>query len=148
MRIKTTPIILYPSLLLIVFIVVIFLEIGFGIELRHQLLKRLVYFGILGVAPVLFIICLFKIKIKPLFGGLLSVLVLLGIGIHGPTNILYASSVWKTQKIIKPIDHSTKHNIELQFQDVGALGYNRRQVKVTYFAGIFMKVREVKIENP
>ncbi|APY07611.1 hypothetical protein BWZ20_04545 [Winogradskyella sp. J14-2] len=126
---------------------VIFLEIGFGIELRHQPLKSLVYFGLLGIAPTLFVISLYNLNRKPFFGGVLSLLVLLGIGFQGPLNIVFASSIWKTQKILKKLPQFPNQQIELQFQDVGAFGYNRRTVKATYFAGVFMKVREVKNET-
>ena len=58
--------------------------------------------------------------------------------------IAFSSSAWRTQKILYQNGHLNNKRVEFQMQDVGALGYNKRTVEVTYLTGLFMIVEPVE----
>ena len=58
--------------------------------------------------------------------------------------INFSSGSWKTQKEIYKNEHLNHKKVEFQMQDVGALGYNKRTVEVTYITDLFMIVSPVK----
>ncbi len=55
-----------------------------------------------------------------------------------------SASVWKTQTVIYQNGHLPFKKVEFQMQDVGALGYNRRNVEVTYLTPLFMIVHPIE----
>ena len=74
----------------------------------------------------------------------LPILTLIGILIIGPLKIAFSSSAWKTQKIIYENGLLNFKRVELQMQDIGAFGYNKRTVEVIYLTDLFMIVSPVK----
>lgn len=60
-----------------------------------------------------------------------------------PIKILFSSSSWKTQTVLYQNGHLPFHKIEFHMQDLGALGYNKRTVKVLYLTSLFMLTSEV-----
>ena len=72
--------------------------------------------------------------------SIVPILTIIGILIIGPTKIAFSSSSWKTQKIIYQNGHLNFKKVEFQMQDVGAFGYNKRTVEVTYLTNLFMIV--------
>ncbi len=56
---------------------------------------------------------------------------------------MFLSSSWKTQTIIYKHGHLNFKKIELQIQDKGALGYNKRIVEVLYLTKYFMITKPV-----
>lgn len=65
---------------------------------------------------------------------------LLGILWIGPTKYIQSSASWQTQKILFTHGHLPFKQIEFQMQDLGALGYNKRTVDITYLSENFMIV--------
>jgi hypothetical protein len=57
--------------------------------------------------------------------------------------ILFHSGAWRTQTILYQNSHLSFKTVEFQMQDIGALGYNRRTVEVTYLSPLFMITNEV-----
>ena len=49
-------------------------------------------------------------------------------------------STWKTQTTIYENRYSNSRKIEFQMKDVGALGYRKRTVDVTYLTNWFMTI--------
>ena len=68
----------------------------------------------------------------------LSILALIGILIIGPMKIIFSSGSWKTQTIIYQNGHLNFKKVEFQMQDVGALGYKKRTVEITYLTKLFL----------
>lgn len=64
-------------------------------------------------------------------------------------NLMWASGAWQTQTVLYKKRNSGFQKVEFQMQDVGALGYNRRTVKVFYLTPFFIITSAVPshIEN-
>ena len=117
-------------------------------DIKNQIIKSFTYFGIL-ILP-LFILTLnlwdFKRKNRNLFYSILPILTLIYVLIIGPEKILYASSSWKTQKILYQNGHLNFNKVEFQIQDIGSFGYNKRTVEVIYLTSLFMIVSPVETD--
>lgn len=115
------------------------------LDIKSQEIKSFTYFGILVVTPLTLIwnLLFFKTKNGKVIGATLPVLALIGLLITGPLNIVFSASAWKTQKIVYQNKHLNFKKIELQIQDVGALGHNKRTVEVLYVTDWFMIVGPV-----
>src|SRR5690348_316116 len=59
-----------------------------------------------------------------------GIIILVALAITIQPSLLFALSAWKTQEILFRNQLNKDHRIELQMQDQGALGYNRRIVEV------------------
>lgn len=59
-----------------------------------------------------------------------GIIILVAVSIIIQPRLLFALSAWKTQEILFRNQLNKDHRIELQMQDQGALGYNRRIVEV------------------
>ncbi len=117
-------------------------------EIKSQPIKTFTYYGIFVFAPLVLIwnLIIIKRKKKKIIAVVLPILTLIGIFIIGPNKILFSSSAWKTQTVIYENSNSNSKRIELQMQDIGALGYNKRKVEVTYLSNLFMIVKSAENE--
>ncbi|KAB7530794.1 hypothetical protein F8C76_04660 [Flagellimonas olearia] len=115
-------------------------------EIKSQAIKSFAYFGIMALSPLtlLWNLWAFKTRKEKMIGLAIPTLALVGILIIGPLNILYSSSAWETQKVLYQNGHLDFKKVELQMQDVGALGYNKRTVEVTYLTDLFMMISPVE----
>ena len=117
-------------------------------EIKSQAIKSFVYFGILVLTPLNLLCNLWALRARKgrMMGSILPALTLVGILIIGPLNIVYSSSAWKTQKVLYQNGHLDFKKVEFQMQDIGALGYNKRTVEVTYFTDLFVIIGPVEKE--
>jgi hypothetical protein len=112
-------------------------------------LKQLVYLVgvLLGTLPVLFW-NLFSKRIILIIYPILFLILIFGIN---PYRILFQSSAWETKAVLCTHKYKSYKTIEIQWQDIGAFGWNRREVGVTYLTPLFMITKEVPSninENP
>lgn len=135
-------------------IVFLFLIDNFSsIEIKAQWLKSFVYFGILLSPIVTLIWNLFVLKgsIQKLVISILPAFVIGLIIIIGPLKISFSSTVYKTQFVYFEKIDSPNRKLEFQMQDMGAFGYNKREVEATHYFGVFMKIKPLNetrnIEN-
>ena len=108
-------------------------------DIKNQLLKSVVYFGFLIGTPIILLWNLFSKRILLI---VYSVLCLILIFVIDPLKIGFQSSTWETKAIFYEHKYKSK-KIELQWQDIGALGWNKREVEVTYLTPFFMITRKV-----
>lgn len=115
-------------------------------EIKSQILKSYTYYGSMIVTPIVLIWNVWQVKTKTrkIIGSILPVLSLIGILIIGPSKIAFSSSAWKTEKILYQNGHLNFKKVELQSQDIGALGYNKRTVEVIYLTDLFMIISPVE----
>ncbi|NVK73282.1 MAG: hypothetical protein HWE24_07370 [Oceanospirillaceae bacterium] len=118
------------------------------IDIKSQPIKSFTYYGFLVLTPIVLFwnLWVFKSLKSKLLGSALPVLAAVWIYIIGPMKIVFSSSAWRTQKVIYQNEHLSSKKIEFQMQDVGAFGYNRRTVEVTYLTDLFMIVRPAEID--
>lgn len=115
-------------------------------DIKSQPIKSFAYFGVLVLAPLALVWNLWNSKTpkRKIISIIVPILTILGILLIGPIKIIFSSSSWKTQKILYQNEHSEFKKVEFQMQDVGASGYNRRTVKVTYLTNFFMIIDPVE----
>jgi hypothetical protein len=129
--------------LLFILVLLFVVDVFTFFELANQLLKYVVYFGIILIPPVVFIVNIFlqrTIRRKAFF-ALPGLIVLISVFIVGPVKIVFSSSVWKTQSVLYQHTENQNKRIVFQMQDVGAHGYNRRTVELTSYV-LFNKIEE------
>gem|GEM_PF-615627 len=121
------------------------------LEIKRQAIKTYAYWGMLILPPLVFLWNAFAVKPikKKLLLLLLPVISFMGVMKIGYIDIIFASSAWETQEVVYKNNHSPFKKVESQRQDIGALGYNRRTVEVTYLTSLFVLVNPVEedIEN-
>lgn len=129
-------------------IVLFLLDVLRILEIKSQVIKSFAYFGIIIFPFFMLIWNLWQVKSTKwkIVSISLSILIIIGVLIVGPLKIIYASRSWKTQKICYQNGHFSFKKVEFQMQDVGALGYHKRTVCVTYITDFFMIVNEVEID--
>lgn len=116
-------------------------------DIKNQFIKSFVYlFSTFG--SILIIGINFQQKLNKLT-LILPTIGILGVLFLGPLQIMNAKSAWKTQTIMYQNEHLANKTIEHQLQDVGAKGYNKREVETFYLTKHFMLIAEVPkdIEN-
>ncbi len=114
-------------------------------EIKNQPIKSFVYIGIIALAPLILIwhLWFFKSSKRKIINAMLPLLTLIGILFVGPIEILFSSSSWKTQKVLYQSENTFFNKTEIQTQDVGALGTNKRTVEVAYLTNWFMIVKPI-----
>ena len=106
-------------------------------QIKHEGIKVLVYYGVLFSTPL--ILLSNYLFLKPRFiSTAIPVIMLIFVFTIGPTTILFSSSAWKTQTILYQNRQLKFKKIEVQMKDQGALGVDKRTVKVTYLTDLFM----------
>lgn len=116
-----------------------------GFDIKSQGVKSFIYFGILIGTPLTLIwnVLVIKAKTKRIIGTIFPTIILTLILVVGPMNILFSRSAWRTQTILYQNGHLSFKKVEFQMQAIGALGYNKRTVKVLYLTNYFMLISEV-----
>lgn len=110
-------------------------------DIKNQFIKSFVYlFSTFGSILILGINLKFK---KSKFFLTLSIIGILLIFIIGPIKILILKSAWKTQTTLYENEHFNFKKVEFQMQDIGARGYNKRNVEVIYLTKLFMLTYKV-----
>ena len=114
-------------------------------EIKSQVIKSFVYFGLLIGTPLTVIWNALVIKKRngKIIGTVIPTIVLTLIIVVGPMKILFSAGAWRTQTILYQNGHLSFKTVEFQMQDVGALGYNKRTVEVFYLTPFFMITSEV-----
>ncbi len=126
--------------------VVLFLMDGLtSFDIKKQVLKSFVYFSFLIGTPIILLWNLFviKTKTKRIIGAIYPTVFLVLILFVKPMKILFSTSAWRTQTILYQNGHLSFKTIEVQMQDVGASGYNKRTVEVIYLTPFFIITNEV-----
>ncbi len=133
------------TILLTLILVLFLLDITSLFEIKNEWLKKGIYYTIL-LSPLILIWILFTVK-TILAKGLSALIPMVAIVLMlflNPMRILFLSSPWETYKIIYENKYSDFKKVEFQMQDIGALGYNKRTVEVTYVTKMFMIVSPVE----
>ena len=121
------------------------LDVFTAFEIKIQPIKSFVYIGIIALAPLILIwnLWFFKSLKRKMVNVMLPLLTLIGVLFVGPIEILFSSSSWKTQKVLYQSKNTFFNKTEIQTQDVGALGFNKRTVEVAYLTNWFMIVKPI-----
>lgn len=114
-------------------------------DIKNQVIKSFIYFGLLIGTPLTLIWNFLFIKqtAKKVIGSIFPTIILALILIVGPKTILFSTGSWRTQTILYQNGHLSFKTVEYQMQDAGALGYNKRTVEVFYLTPFFMIISEV-----
>jgi hypothetical protein len=122
-------------------VVLLFLLDGFtGFDIKSQFLKSSVYFIFVIGAPFILLwnlIALETIRWK-IVGITPPIACLVLIIIAGPLRIFGLSGAWRTQTVLYEHGHFGFKRVEFQMLDIGARGYNKREVEVIYLTPLFM----------
>jgi len=109
------------------------------VEIKSQLLKHIIYFGVL-ITPLVSLIWHMVVTEKMLY-WVIALTVIVGMVAADPFLIMISSESWSTQTVVYQHHRYTSYKVEFQMQDRGALGYNRRTVRVFYLTPAFMLVK-------
>ena len=136
--------ILNGTFILIIFLFV--LDTVTSFEIKNQAIKSFTYFGIIILTPLILIWNLWYLKKtkRKILSSALPMLTLIVVMILGPMKIIFSSSSWKTQTVLYQNKKIANKKVEFQTQDIGALGYNKRTVEITYLTYLFMMVSSVE----
>ncbi|RYD71718.1 MAG: hypothetical protein EOP53_23170 [Sphingobacteriales bacterium] len=132
------------------FIVMLFFLDSFSsFQIKSQLLKSIVYFGVIISPLILLVLNIFLIKntSKRVILSIISFAILVGVFVYNPMRILATSISWKTQTILYKKKTSATRRIEFQMGGFSALGYKERNVEVQYFTPLFMFVKDVDLNK-
>lgn len=135
-------------------IIVVFLsDLLDFVAIKGENLKSFFHIGSLLLTPAIFIYNVVLKTNKKQFAlvGLACILTISTFSYvvykRGVLNYLFSISSWNTQTIIYQSKNSINKRIEFQMKDVGAHGYNKRHVKVTYLTTWLMLTEEVDPEQ-
>jgi len=141
------------NIIYILMVVLYVLDVFGFLEIKGESLKAFIHFGTLLTTPIIVIYNLFVRKSKR-WNILLVVTAIIIISSFSIVvsrssflGYLFSTESWNTQTVLYEHGHFGFKRIEFQMQDVGALGYNRRYVKVTYITNWFMVTEEVDPEK-
>lgn len=144
--------ILFNIIYIIIGVLFIF-DIFTVLEIKGNSLKSFIHLGSLISIPLILILNLFLLKSKKwrIWAGSFSVLFIISFSIviyqRGFLGYLFSTSSWNTQIILYENENSKFQKVEFQMQDIGALGYNNRYVRVTYLTPWFMLTEIINPEN-
>jgi hypothetical protein len=118
-------------------------------NIKAQILKSAIYMGLLIGTPTIIAWNVFLINSQTIrfISLIVPVSALIAILILGPKNIILAQNSWKTQAILYKHGHLSFKRIEFQMKDLGAHGYNQRNVKVIYISQYFMIASPVSLND-
>ena len=110
------------------------------VEIKSQVLKSVVYWGLLAGTPVILIlnILLLSKGVQKIIAISIPILLSVFIVINNPFDILLRIESWKTQTIIYKNRKSENRKIEHQMQGIGAFGYRKRNIEVSYIIPFFI----------
>lgn len=114
-------------------------------DIKSQTLKSLVYFSFLIGTPTILFWNLFSIKpkTKRVIATLYPTTFLILIFVMNPIKIFFSTGAWQTQTVLYKNRNISFKKVEFQMQGIGALGYNRRTVEVTFVTPLFMITSQV-----
>ena len=126
-------------------VVLFFLDSLTSLNIKSQLLKSFVYFGLIVGTPValLWNVGTIKIVSRKIILSILPIAIIITILFVGPIRFMYSTGAWHTQTILYQNGHSNFKKIEFQMQDVGSFGYNKRTVEVLYLTPLLMITNDV-----
>lgn len=112
-------------------------------DITNQWLKSIIYLGFLISTPLVLIGNLlhqlyFRTKIIRALILIFSLVVICFILHVGVIKILFLSTIWKTEQKFYRYHHGIEEQYAFQLQDIGALGFNKRVVKVIYESSYFL----------
>lgn len=131
-------------------VVLFVLDIFSFLEIKQETLKTFIHFGSLLLTPIIVLFNLLALKSKKwnVWVGLSSLLLIVSFLIvvsqRGFLGYLFSLGGWKTQTVLYEHEQFGFKQIEFQMQDVGALGYNKRNVSVIYLTKWFMITEEIE----
>ncbi len=140
---------IYYFNILITLLVILFLaDIYTAFGIKNMTLRYIIYASFI-LSPIIIIFNLIlisnlKIKLLSLIIPVFTLVFSLSIGY---TPIIFNSANWKTQTIIYQNIEDDNLTIEYQMQDIGALGYNKRKVKVRYLTNLFTIVTPIDLDT-
>jgi hypothetical protein len=109
-------------------------------QIAWQPLKLFLYLGVVLGFPIIAVWNLFSRQILLMVYPALILIMIIALG---PLKIIFQSSVWETWTVYYQNSNRSCKTIEFQMQDIGALGYNRREVAVTRLTPLFQFVGEI-----
>jgi hypothetical protein len=122
----------------------------FGLlEIKGEILKAFIHFGSLLSTPIIVFYNLLILKSKKwsIWVGIVSLSAVLSfatiVSQRSFLGYLFSTESWNTQTVLYEHGHFGFKSIEFQMQDVGALGYNKRFVQVTYITQWFMITEKI-----
>ncbi len=122
-----------------------YLDFFTSFDIKEECFKLFIYYANFILIPLI-LFCNFK-YIKLNYLRVLSLIIptvsILFILVSSPSKIIFLSSSWKTQEIIYEHGHLSFKKIEYQIKNKGALGYDKRIVKVIYLTKYFMITKPV-----
>lgn len=115
-------------------------------DIKKQAIKSFTYIGVMIVSPLVLVwnLWYFKSRKRKLTSVIFPIFIIIMILIVGYLEILFSSRSWQTERVLYQNKYSSSKKIELQLQDVGALGYNKRTVEVNYLTHWFMLINPIK----
>jgi hypothetical protein len=137
------------NIIYILMVTLFVLDIFDILEIKGESLKVFIHFGSLLATPIVVIYNLFVRKSRRwnIWISVTSIFIVLSFSIviyqRGFLGYLFSTESWNTQTVLYKHGHFESKRIEFQMQDVGALGYNKRYVSVTYVTDWFMITEEV-----
>ena len=142
---KKTHISIFINAILILAVLLFTLDSLTSFEIKNQLIKFFAYLGIIFIPLLTLINNIKRLKVSKhkMASILFPSFVLISVFFIGPNKIIFSSRIWKTQRILYQNRKSSFKKVEFQMQDIGALGYNKRTVEVTYITTFFMIVNPV-----
>lgn len=126
-------------------LVLFFLDNLHSFDIKNQWFKWFAYYGILIGTPLIlgWNLMVIKTKYQKILSSIIPTGILTMVLYFGPLEILFSATAWKTQSGYYDNDQYSFKKIEYQRQDVGALGYKKRWVEVTYITPLFMIIKEI-----
>lgn len=135
---KRTTIIL--NIILGLIVLIFLLDFFTSFDIKNQTVKSFIYFGFLIGTPIILFWNLFsKQTLLIIYPVLLLVLII----IINPLRILYQKTGWQTYIVFYKHKNKNCKTIEFQMQDTGDLGFNKREVEVSYLTPLFIITREI-----
>jgi hypothetical protein len=137
------------NIIYILMVALFVLDVFSILEIKGELLKSFIHFGSLFVTPIIVIYNIFIRKSRRwnIWIGTTSLSMVLCFSIivskQGVLGYLFSMESWNTQTVLYEHGNFGSKRIEFQMQDMGALGYNKRYVSVTYITDWFMITKEI-----
>ncbi len=122
-----------------------YLDLFTSFDIKDEQIKSFIYYSVFLLIPFILLynfkrLQSFSLKVVSFIIPIISIILILTLS---PIKIIFLSSSWKTQTIMYKHKYLSFKKIELQMQDIGALGYNKRIVEVLYLTKYFMVTRPV-----
>jgi len=133
------------NIIYVLTVLLFLLDVFTSFDIKSQSIKSLVYIGLLISTPLILVwnIMFVRIKTTRAILVLFPMIMLIGIILLNPQQILSSTSAWQTQTVLYKNRHISFKAIEFQIQNRGAMGYHKRTIEVCYLTPFFMVTSEV-----